>query len=58
MDGNSVKPRILSLLSRKLIVFAVGTVALFLGKIPPEIWIILAGAYMGANVAQKFVSKK
>lgn len=34
-------------LSRKLLVFCVGTVALFAGNLPPEHWVVLASAYMG-----------
>ena len=36
--------------SRKLIVFVIATVFLYLGKMTENTWIIVAGTYIGANM--------
>jgi len=47
-----------SLLSRKLIVWLVATVALFMGLIDGFIWGAITATYMGANLADWLIIKK
>ncbi len=44
------------LASRKLLVFVVATVLLVVGKISEDIWLYTSVFYVGANVAQAFLS--
>ena len=50
--------RLKSFLSRKFIVFAIATAALFLGKLDATIWAGVAATYMAINATQKFVTKE
>jgi len=47
-----------SLLSRKLWIWVVATVALFMGLIEGWIWGGITAAYMGANLADWLIVKK
>ena len=45
-------------LSRKFIVFAIGTVLIWFGKIDANIWLILALGYISINTLHKYLGKK
>ena len=45
-------------LPKKFIVFSVGTIFAFMNIIDGMQWTIIAGAYLGVNVAQKLTGKK
>jgi hypothetical protein len=45
-------------LSRKLIVFLIGTVLLIFSKIDGNTWLILASVYMGMNAVDKLLERK
>jgi hypothetical protein len=45
-------------LSRKLLVFVVGTVLVILGVIRDTIWLAIALAYIGANYFQGYFKNK
>jgi succinate-acetate transporter protein len=56
MDGKKTLEDFLrSLLSRKLLVFAVAVVLLIVGKITESTWLIVAMGYMGINAAMAAV---
>lgn len=48
----------MKMLSRKFLVFLVGTGLLIWGKIDPYTWLILAGLYIGANIGMSLINKK
>jgi hypothetical protein len=45
-------------ISRKLFVLLLGTVLLIYGKIDGNVWLILAAAYMGFNILDKFIDRQ
>lgn len=45
-------------LSRKLFVFVISTVLLFLGKISELAWLTVASVYMATNLAEKYLAIK
>ena len=47
-----------TLLSRKIWICVIATIALFMGKIGDVTWAGMMGAYFLANVAQKATTKK
>lgn len=53
MEWRALWKKLTELLSRKFIVFAIGTVLVFMGKIEGWQWAALAGAYLGINLLQK-----
>lgn len=53
-----MKSRLDALFSRKFVTWIVATGLLWLGKIPPDIWLYLTAAYLGLNVAQKYMEDK
>lgn len=48
---------ILKYFSRRFFVFCIGTIALFTGQVSGEIWLGLAGIYMGLNTWEKVKAK-
>lgn len=44
-------------LSRKLTVFLIGCVGMFIGKITSEDWVIIATVYIGAQMATDIVER-
>ena len=52
------KGRLRSLLSKKLIVWVVATVALFMKLIDGSSWVIITTAYLGVEVGQKWILGK
>ena len=51
--SEELKGRLRSLLSKKFIVWAVATVAMFLKLIDGASWVWISGAYIGIEVGQK-----
>lgn len=47
----------MKMLSRKFLVFIIGTGLLAWGKIDPQTWLILAGFYIGANIGMEIINK-
>lgn len=44
------------LLSRKLTVFLIGSIGMFIGKITSDDWVIIATVYIGAHAATDIVA--
>lgn len=45
------------LLSRKLTVFLIGSIGMFIGKITSEDWVIIATVYLGAQMVTGIVER-
>ncbi len=46
------------ILPKKFIVFCIATIGLFMHLIDGQSWTIIAGIYIGGNVAAKFIGGK
>jgi hypothetical protein len=46
------------LIPKKLLVWLIATILVFMGKLTADLWAYLSMAYLGTNVLQKFTGKK
>lgn len=58
MNWKAMSTRVQDLLSRKFLVFAIASVAMFMKLIDGWVWAGIAGVYLGVNLLQKKLLEK
>ena len=55
---DNVKDLMRDLINKKFIVFIVGTVFFYYGKLPVDMWLYLAGGFMATGLIEQYLENK